>query len=73
MTSWKYVTYVVSEDDAPLPDLILPVDLRQATQQPLKYHHYIGKSAVSQWEVRTEASSGVIGAILKSDVKIRVY
>ena len=25
------VTYVVSKDDTPLPDLILPVDLRQTT------------------------------------------
>ena len=29
----KYRTYVVGEDDAPLPDLILPVDLRQTVQQ----------------------------------------
>jgi len=30
MTSCENVTYVVGEDDAPFPDLILPIDVRQA-------------------------------------------
>ena len=36
------VTYVVSKDDTPLPDLILPVDLRQTTATTNCYQQTAG-------------------------------
>lgn len=47
------VTYVVSKDDTPLPDLILPVDLRQTTATTKCYQWTAEQHDVKQAKIMT--------------------